>query len=245
MVQPISLAEKIIAARQTLAAAENVLVITGAGISADSGVPTFRGEGAVWNNKHFSELANPRAFRENPREIWDWYLYRRGVVAKCRPNAAHLAVAKWVKNRPGVTLVTQNVDGLHEATGHPDVIRFHGSLWHNRCTACGHEREDRSLEYLELPLSPCCRTLERPAIVWFGETIPQNVLIATTTALKSAQAVFVIGTSGEVEPAASIIEAANQANICVIDVNPANDAITADLVIPLTAQQAVPLILNV
>jgi len=111
------------------------LVITGAGISAESGVPTFRGDGEHWWNKHFSELASPQAFADDPSEIWEWYCYRRKIIAACKPNAAHRALATWAATRPDTMLITQNVDGLHERACHPDVIRLHGSIWKNQCTA--------------------------------------------------------------------------------------------------------------
>jgi NAD-dependent deacetylase len=195
------------------------LVITGAGVSAESGVPTFRGAGETWRDKHFTQLASPLAFELNPREIWDWYLYRRGIVAQAKPNAAHQALADWARRTGRVTLMTQNVDDLHEQAGSPDVIHFHGSIWHNRCTKCEAEREDRSLTYEGLPMSPCCGALERPAIVWFGESIPPTAIRSTLAAQQEASVVLVVGTSGMVSSASIFLMRAIAAGQMVIFVN--------------------------
>ena len=124
-----TLVDSIMLTRAAMKNSRCVLVITGAGISAESGVPTFRGAGGYWRNRHFTELAKPEAFAADPKLVWEWYCERRRTVAACEPNAAHHVLARWAKSRVGVTLVTQNVDGLHERAGHPDVIRLHGSLW--------------------------------------------------------------------------------------------------------------------
>ena len=219
---------RIAEARRALAPARFVLVLTGAGVSAESGVPTFRGPGGYWRNRHFSELANPDAFASEPRTVWDWYLERRSTVRLCTPNAAHAALAAWAARRhadgePRGALVTQNVDGLHERAGHPEVIRFHGSLWRNRCSACGAEREDEALHHAELPVSPCCGALERPGVVWFGEAIPRAALDAAYDAVQAADAALVIGTAGVVYPAAALVESVRAAGAPVVEVNPDED----------------------
>ena len=233
-------------ARERLKSARRVLVITGAGMSAESGVPTFRGPGDHWRGRHFTELANPMAFAKDPQLIWDWYLYRRGIVAQSQPNAGHYALAQWARSRLDVTLVTQNVDGLHEQAGHPDVIRFHGSLWHNRCTKCGKEREDRSLEYKRLPMSRCCRALERPAIVWFYESIPDKAYDAALTDVILAPVVLVIGTSGTVQPAAGLVDMARSFKQTIITINIAPDSFAPETDIELRepAAQALPRLLR-
>ena len=232
------------AAKRLFALAKTVLVITGAGISAESGVPTFRGAGGYWRNKHFSDLATPEAFAANPQEVWEWYCSRRQTVTACQPNAAHIALTEWAKRRSGITLVTQNVDGLHERAGHPDVVRLHGTLWMNRCTACGTEREDRSLSYDALPQSPCCRAPERPAIVWFGECIPEEPLNRAHRATLDSEAVLVIGTSGVVYPAAGFVERCAERGIPVIDVNPDLTSLPSTIAITANAADAIPLILS-
>lgn len=214
-------------ARRFLELCERVLVVTGAGISAESGIPTFRGAGERWRNHHFSALASPVMFQSDPRLVWDWYLYRRGIVAGCEPNAAHRALAEWAGSRTGVSLVTQNVDGLHERAGHPDVARIHGSLWHNRCTGCGNERVDSSLTYVALPISPCCGVLERPAIVWFGERLPPDIYKAALDAALHAEAVITIGTSGAVNTASQLAVAGRLAHAEIFDINPETSSIDA------------------
>ena len=215
-------------ARRALAQARFLLVLTGAGISAESGVPTFRGPGGYWRNRHFSDLASPDAFAREPRTVWDWYLERRGAVRLCTPNAAHEALAAWSRRRgpdgepPGL-LVTQNVDGLHERAGHEGVLRFHGSLWRNRCSGCGREREDAALTWHDLPRSPCCGALERPAVVWFGESIPTAVLDAAYDAVQAADAALVIGTAGVVYPAAGLVERVRAEGAPIVEVNPDED----------------------
>lgn len=234
-------------ARTVLASAECILILTGAGISAESGVPTFRGEGGYWRNKSFQELANPKAFAEDPRLVWDWYLMRRRTVAKCRPNAAHLALAQWADSARwtrDIHLYTQNVDGLHEAADHPGVERLHGSLWHNRCTKCGLEREEKSLAYERLPVSPCCGALERPAIVWFGEGLPRGPFGQALLHSRRADAVLVVGTSGVVMPAAGLIEMARAKNAILIDVNVDEDAVEAHLCLRGQAACILPRILS-
>lgn len=215
-------------ARRALAQARFLLVLTGAGISAESGVPVFRGPGGTWRNRHFSELASPEAFAREPRTVWDWYLERRGAARLCAPNAAHAALAAWSR-RPGADggapglLVTQNVDGLHERAGHEGVVRFHGSLWRNRCSACGREREDDALGWHELPVSPCCGALERPGVVWFGEAIPAEAMDAAHEAVDRADAVLVVGTAGVVYPAAGLVERARSRGAAIVEVNPDDD----------------------
>jgi len=232
--------------RSVLAAAKRILVLTGAGISAESGVPTFRGEGGYWRNKSFEELANPAAFAEDPRLVWEWYLMRRQTVAKCQPNAAHRALARWTEIARwtrDVNLYTQNVDGLHEAADHPGVERLHGSLWHNRCTKCGQEREDRSLSYKRLPVSTCCGALERPAIVWFGEELPTKAVAKAFLTSLACEAVLVIGTSGLVMPAAGFVSRARERGAVVIDVNPEDDAVPAHIKLRGPAATLIPAVL--
>lgn len=212
-------------ARRALGSARFVLVVTGAGISAESGVPTFRGDGGYWRDRHFSQLANPQTFAHEPQLVWEWYLERRRTVRQCLPNAAHVSLAHWAQKRghEGMRLVTQNVDGLHERAGHPEVVRFHGSIWRNRCTACGREREDHALELEGPPMSPCCRALERPGVVWFGEAIPPFALEAGFEAAGRCDGVLVIGTTGVVRPAASLVEKARDNGANIVEVNPDED----------------------
>ena len=209
----------IITARRYLAQCERILVITGAGISAASGIPTFRGGGERWQNREARDLASPAAFDKDPRLVWNWYLHRRSVVSGAAPNAAHLALAAYARSHTGLTLVTQNVDDLHEAAGHPGVVHIHGSLWHNRCMACGREREERSTAYADLPRSPCCDAPERPAITWFGERSPEASIKAALTAAFDADMVITIGTSGAVSTANHLVAVARSRCAEIFDIN--------------------------
>ncbi|HVP38570.1 MAG TPA: NAD-dependent deacylase [Candidatus Saccharimonadales bacterium] len=229
-------------AARILGAARFLCVLTGAGVSAESGVPTFRGAGGYWRNRSFQELATPEAFEADPRLVWDWYLERRRTVRGCEPNAAHLALARWSRLGRGV-LITQNVDGLHERAGTRGVVRFHGSLWRNRCSRCGAEREAADLEYPELPASPCCGAPERPGVVWFGEAIPEDALRAAANAVGCADAVLVVGTSGAVHPAAGIVGSARARGARAVEVNPDSTALEVDVALRLPAAEAVPAIL--
>lgn len=231
-------------AKDALEGAQNVLVITGAGISAESGVPTFRGEGGYWRNRHYSDLANPDAFAADPMLVWEWYCERRQKVAACAPNDAHRTLAEWSNARNGVTLVTQNVDGLHERAGHLDVVRLHGSLWKNRCTSCGIEREEEALSYTALPSSLCCEAPERPAIVWFDESISRETIKRSLQAVWSAQVVLVIGTSGVVMPAVGFVRSARERGATIIDVNPEGSSIDAHIAIAQKAGDVIPQLLS-
>jgi len=216
------------AARDRLHAARSVLVLTGAGISAESGVPTFRGDGGYWRRHHFSELATPEGFARDPRLVWDWYLERRATVRLCQPNAAHRVLAEWARRcaeagARTVVLVTQNVDGLHERAGHDGTVRLHGSLWRTRCGTCAGERDDESLAYPELPRCARCRGPERPAVVWFGEPLPPEATAHAEQASRAADCVLVVGTAGVIYPAAGLVEDARDRGAAVIEVNPDDD----------------------
>jgi NAD-dependent deacetylase len=219
-----------------------VLIMTGSGVSAESGIPTFRGAGGYWREYDATELATPEAFAANPRLVWEWYLERRRGVLACEPNAAHRAIAAWLAARPGM-LITQNVDGLHERAGTRDVVRFHGSLWTNRCSACGGERPSDDVRYDALPLSRCCGAPERPGVVWFGEAIPRAAFDAAGEALARASVMLVIGTSGVVFPVAGIVQTALRRGIPVVTVNPEGEGGDSDTWIPLPAGVAVPRLL--
>ncbi len=215
-------------ARSAFRGARFVLVLSGAGVSAESGVPTFRGAGGYWRQRHFSELATPEAFARDARLVWDWYLERRTTVKLCQPNAAHRALAAWAQRAaageaPPGRLVTQNVDGLHERAGHPDAVRLHGSLWRNACSRCGAERDDDALRHDELPRCAGCGALERPGVVWFGEAIPREAAAAASDAASRADCVLVVGTAGVVYPAAGLVESARDRGARVIEVNPDED----------------------
>ena len=235
--------ERIQQVRGRLADSRRITVLTGAGVSAASGVPTFRGAGGLWRNRQAQQLATPEAFEHDPALVWEWYAWRRQVISGCAPNAAHEVIAQW-SERPGFTLVTQNVDGLHERAGTRGVIRYHGSIWLLKCSAgCGAA----DWEDLRVPLDPLpprcprCTALARPGVVWFGEPIPPAALRAAGAA--TACDVFLsVGTSSVVYPAAGLIAAAKARGALTVEINPETTGADVDIAIPLPAEDALPAI---
>ena len=226
-----------------LRVAGRVTVMTGAGVSAASGVPTFRGPGGLWRSFRPEELATAAAFERDPRLVWEWYDWRRGLIAGCQPNAAHEVLARW-SHRDGFTLITQNVDGLHERLNSQNAIRFHGSIWRLKCwDDCGRQEwEDRTVPLDPLPARcPACGGLARPAVVWFGESIDPAVLQACDTAI-DCDVFLSIGTSSVVYPAAGLVHEARRRGAFTAEINPAaTDASgLVDVAIPMPAEEALP-----
>jgi NAD-dependent deacetylase len=211
--------DPLVHARARLARARAVAVLTGAGISAESGVPTFRGASGLWRTHRAEDLATPGAFARDPRLVWEWYDWRRGLVEAAEPNAGHRALVELERRVPAFTLVTQNVDGLHARAGSRNLIHLHGSLWTLRCVRCGAEREDRTTPLPALPPRCRCGGLERPGVVWFGETLPDGALERAAAAVAAADLVLVVGTSAVVYPAAGLVPLALDRGVPVIEVN--------------------------
>jgi NAD-dependent deacetylase len=197
-----------------------VLLLTGAGVSAESGLATFRGPGGLWEGRDPAELATPEAFAADPDTVWRFYAWRRREAAAAKPNAGHLALAALERERDNVLLVTQNVDGLHERAGSRRMVRLHGSLFRLRCTAEGSEIEDLDPDLPALPPRCPCGALLRPGVVWFGEPLPEDALREAGAAARRAAVVIVAGTSSLVYPAASFPVAAREAGAYVVEVNP-------------------------
>lgn len=251
MTAPLS-AESIELARALLQEANRVVVLTGAGISAESGVPTFRGAAGLWKSYRPEDLATPEAFARDPRLVWEWYGWRRKKVGQCVANSAHHALAKASAQNSNLRIVTQNVDGLHdqarqqaEADGlgqGPPVICLHGDLFAERCTVCeAHwpSRDDVDASSLQsLPRCPSCGSLARPDIVWFGESLNADDLNLAFQLAELAAVCVVVGTAGVVHPAASIAAVCAQAGGLVIEVNPDETAISELCVISLRAPAA-------
>ena len=210
---------RIAQAREALAAARRVAVLSGAGISAESGVPTFRGPGGLWQNHRPEDLATPEAFARDPELVWRWYNWRRGLIAACRPNPAHHALAALEGRGVELTLITQNVDGLHRLAGSHNLLEIHGSIWRVRCTSCAHAGEDRDPDLPAPPACPQCGGLLRPDVVWFGESLDPDLLARAWGAAERAEVMLVVGTSAVVQPAASLAEVAGRAGATVIEVN--------------------------
>jgi NAD-dependent deacetylase len=207
-------------AREWLAQAASVAVLTGAGISAESGIPTFRGPGGLWRNYKPEDLATPEAFARDPRLVWKWYNWRRELIAKAEPNAAHLALAQLEIRKPRFTLITQNVDGLHDRAGSRRILKLHGDIWRMRCTVCGANWPDRRAPLPSLPPHCHCGGLARPAVVWFGEPLPDGMMNEAEHAVASAEVFLVMGTSAVVYPAAGLVPHARQSGAKVIEINP-------------------------
>lgn len=201
-----------------LADAQNVIVLTGAGVSAESGVPTFRGHDGLWKSHRTEDLARPDAFRAHPELVWEFYNWRRELVGGCEPNPAHLALVEMERQIGDFLLITQNVDGLHARAGSRKLIEMHGSLWQVRCTVCTHAREDRS-ELPPLPECPVCGHLLRPGVVWFGEPLVPGVLKVAIDRITKAEVFISIGTSSLVQPAASFHQLARDHGAVTVEIN--------------------------
>ncbi len=199
-----------------------VVALTGAGVSAESGAPTFRGEDGLWRDFRPEELATPAAFRRDPTLVWEWYNWRRELIGQCAPNAAHETLAQMEAELPDFCVVTQNVDGLHQAAGNKNVLELHGNIWRVRCVDCHASMADHRAPLPEIPpRCPTCGGLLRPDVVWFGESLPQAILEAAWEATMNCRLMLVIGTSALVQPAASLPLLAHQNGACLIEVNPA------------------------
>lgn len=226
-----------------LRSSSHVAVITGAGISQESGIPTFRGPGGLWREHRAEELATPEAFARDPNLVWQWYDWRRGVCAKARPNPAHRVVAAMEGFYPDFLLITQNVDGLHRRAGSEKIIEIHGNLWFARCTRCGNLDELPATPLEAIPVMCAqCSGLSRPNVVWFGETYDPVLIDEALRFLASTDLVIVIGTSGMVPIPVQLATVAKGHGAFVIDVNPTPSAVgsVADDFIQEKAGEALP-----
>jgi NAD-dependent deacetylase len=232
---------------ERLSRARRVTAITGAGVSAASGIPTFRGAQGLWRSFRPEELATPEAFARDPGTVWEWYAWRRELVSRARPNRAHEVLAAWSRSRrfERFALVTQNVDGLHERAGTRGVIRFHGSLFEVGCwNACGgppRRWPDERVPFPEMPpRCPHCGGLLRPGVVWFGEPIPPEALSASLDAL-DCDVCLVVGTSSVVYPAAGLAAEAKRRGAFTVEVNPEATDVSASLDLAIAAPAEVAL----
>jgi NAD-dependent deacetylase len=214
--------------REKFEKAKSVCVLTGAGISAESGVPTFRGGGntAVWKGMPFDQISSARMVRENLAEVWEWFDYRRGVLAKCQPNPAHFTLAAWQDKFADFTLVTQNIDGLHEAAGSRDVVELHGNIQRAYCTRCEKRFDIRG----KIPHAPdeCdeCGAKVRPDVVLFGEFLPSGAFEKAEQRARNCELFFIIGTSALVYPAAGLAEIAKRGGAFLVEINPEETPMT-------------------
>ena len=205
--------------RDALMEAERVAVLTGAGISAESGVPTFRGADGLWRNHDVMELATPEAFSRDPKLVWEFYNWRRRLISGLTFNPAHKALAELESKVPHFTLISQNVDGLHGKAGSRNLLEIHGNLWKVRCLQCHRIHVDESPDMGPLPRCEKCGGLLRPHVVWFGESLDSNLLQQAVQAARTAEVMLVIGTSAVVQPAASLALEAKDAGALVAEIN--------------------------
>lgn len=231
--------------RRRLASARRVLVLTGAGVSAESGVPTFRGGGntATWKGMPFDVISSGAMLERNLPAVWEWFDYRRDVLQSLKPNAAHQTIARWQDRFAELTLVTQNVDGLHQRAGSRDVIELHGNIWRARCTVCRLAHEIPFEGKLPDACDECGNTL-RPDVVLFGEMLPRGAFEVASERASRCELCFVIGTSGLVYPAAGLPEIAKSAGAFVCEINPEPTPLSdrCDEVIAGKAGEVVPLL---
>lgn len=213
-----------------------VVVLSGAGASKESGIPTFReAQTGLWARYDPEQLATPDAFRRDPRLVWQWYAYRRRLVQSVAPNAGHYALAELEKRVPRVIVLTQNVDGLHQAAGSSDVVELHGNILRTKCSA-GCQGEPTMVDLASLPLDeqdaapphcPHCGEALRPDVVWFGEALPVDAINRAYEVSATCDVLLVVGTSGVVYPAAALPAVAHEAGVPVIEVNPEPSGVTA------------------
>ena len=254
--------------------AQRVGVLTGAGISAESGIPTFRGKDGLWNKYDPVDLATLEAFRSNPLKVWQWYLWRMWLISKAKPNAGHLSLAEMEKLFPAFLLITQNVDGLHRLAGSKNLVELHGNIFEGKCRDCGKvfgEEEfselfalaDRkrlekmseeefkrvvlnSLKEEELPACPICGSIVGPGVVWFGESLPEDALERAFAFAEKSDVFFSVGTSAVVQPAASVPLIAKRQGAVLVEVNPEETPLSpyCDFVFRASASEVLPGILS-
>ena len=206
--------------KENLLKARSVCVLTGAGISAESGVPTFRGEEGLWKKFRPEELANFDAFMRNPDLVWEWYSYRRRLVRDVYPNPAHLALVELERRMKEFTLVTQNVDNLHKRAGSRKVVELHGNIERSYCVECGRDAADFDVDIEKgVPRCVSCGGLVRPGVVWFGEMLPAEAFAQAERASRKCDVFFSIGTSSVVYPAASLPLTALEHGAYVVEIN--------------------------
>jgi len=226
--------------------ARHIAVLTGAGMSAESGVPTFRdAQTGLWAKFDPQQLATEEAFRANPKMVWDWYAFRREMLAKVEPNAGHRALAAFAQRHPGrLTLITQNVDGLHQRAGSQGVLALHGNIsedkWLDAPRSCCHA--DTAVAGSP-PYCERCGNMLRPAVVWFGEALPPAALMAAETAAQESDLMLVVGTSGVVYPAAGLARTAT-GRVVIINPEPTELDDAADAVLRGKAAQLLPQLLE-
>jgi NAD-dependent deacetylase len=202
-----------------LKSARRAAVLTGAGISAESGLPTFRGDEGLWKKYKAEDLASIDGFLQRPQVVWEWYEYRRSIYAQARPNAGHFALVELEEFFPEFTLITQNTDGLHLAAGSEKILELHGNIRRNRCHSCGKLYPEKVESKGEIPPHCGCGGMLRPDVVWFGEALSPSILDAALRAACDSELFFSVGTSALVQPAASLPLAAKRNGATLVEIN--------------------------
>jgi NAD-dependent deacetylase len=221
-----------------------ITVLTGAGVSAASGVPTFRGGDGLWKSFKPETLATPQAFARDPKLVWEWYDWRRRKIAKCEPNAAHHVLAAWSERFPGFNLITQNVDGLHERARTRNVVRLHGSIWEvscwARCSSSPPRWRDDTVPYEAIPPRCAhCGALIRPGVVWFGEPLDAD-MVDRARAAADCDVFITVGTSAVVYPAAGFLDVARRHGAFTVEINPEATPAVVDLALRGGAETVLP-----
>jgi len=232
---------------ETLRDAERVVALTGSGISAESGVPTFReAQAGLWERYDPQQLATPEAFDTDPRLVWEWYEWRRKLVSEAEPNAGHRALVELERRVPSFTLVTQNVDGLHERAGSRNVIELHGNILRSKCSWEGRIAEPEEHDDSVPPRCPQCGALLRPDVVWFGEILPFGAFEAASEAARRCDVFLSIGTSSLVYPAAALPYEALESGATLVEINPSETPLTphATFVVQAQAGEILPNLLH-
>jgi NAD-dependent deacetylase len=237
--------DKIRKAKEIVDKVSGITVLTGAGISAESGIPTFREEQGLWGQFRPEDVATPQAFWKDPQFVWEWYDWRRQRIKDAKPNPGHYALTELEKQKSKFTLITQNIDGLHQIAGSRKIVEMHGNIWQIRCTQCSSVEQNYDVPLKELP-PKCkkCGAIGRPNVVWFGEIIPMALIDKALIALEECEVMLIVGTSGVVEPAASMGLVAKQTGKIVIEVNlgPTPNSTLYDLTITGKSGEILPLL---
>lgn len=230
-----------------LAKSKHVAVLTGAGVSAESGIKTFRDPDGLWAQFNPAELASVDGFMSNPELVWSWYQHRVEIVNNAKPNPGHIAIAEMQKLFPKFTLITQNVDKLHHRAGSEKVIELHGNIVENHCFDCKEAfKGETILPDKKLPVCPRCGGKIRPSVVWFGEMLPVGAMEAAEEAAYTCDVFFSVGTSAEVYPAANLPVVAKRAGAYVVEVNPNVTVLSSyvDAKLPAPSGEALPILLE-
>jgi NAD-dependent deacetylase len=204
----------------------SVAVLTGAGVSAPSGVPTFRGKDGLWNKFNPEELANFESFQKNPELVWEWYNWRRKLIKEVKPNLGHYALVDLENLIRDFTIITQNVDNLHQHAGSKNVVELHGNIMRNKCSDCGKPYSENDIDERHIPRCSNCNGMIRPDVVWFGELLPEANIMRSQQVASETEIFMTIGTSSTVEPAASLSYLAKGNGAYLVEINPEKTPLT-------------------